>query len=430
MSRLAACQPLVDQARDVRRDLGPIFTKSELRACLGLSPSSDERELEVELVLFIADRFDTQADLLVDRQFKDDVLKKLGDVLGSSDTKEDTVRNVLSDLGVQRQHIAEVVERIPGVRAIDGHLVHWSGTLADKAVAILRLHGHPMTIDEVLDAIGEGSRGTLVNYFASDRRVVRRGPKKWGLSEWGGERYESLAKAIAEELDRAGGGLPLESLVRRVSERFEVGRNSIVIMAGTSPLFVSEGPWVRLRRDSEPYVPDSAIEESASCVFIDSAWAWRCVVNHDVLRGSGLLVPEPFAALTGIRPQGRLELDSAFGVIPLTWSAQNPAIGSLRRPAEALGAVGDDLMFVRLDGDNVDFHLVRRSDIEHASVLEQLLLRLGQPPIAEDWQARCAQAIGLPAHANRAEIDSLLEVRGDREVLRLFRSAVRASELS
>ncbi len=420
--------PLVDKAGDIRQDLGPIFTRSELRKSLGLQPSSQEHDIEIQLLLFVADRFGKHGDLLIDQGFNDDVVKKLGEVLQSNDTKEETVFNVLAELGVQHQHINAVLNQIPAIRRIGGHLVPWSGTLADKAVVILRLSGHSMTIDEILTQVGEGSHGTLVNYFAHDHRVVRRGPKKWGLSEWGGERYESLAKAMREELDRADGGLPLESLVRRVGERFEVGRNSVVIMAGTSPLFVQEGPWVRVRRESEPYIPESAIEECPSCVFLDSAWAWRCVVNHDVLRGSGLLIPEPLAALAGLRPQGRLELDSAYGVIPLTWSAQNPAIGSLRRPAESLGAVERDFMFVRVDGDEVDFSLVAIGDVKLASVQDQLLLRLGQSANSNGWQAMCAQAIGLPAHANRAEIDSLLEVRGDREVLRLFRSAVRVAE--
>ena len=430
LSKISTYQPLVEQADASRQALGPIFSRSELRRSLGLSPTSGVHDLEVELLLFIADLFDRQGDLFVDRQFNDDVLKKLNEALQSNDTKEETVVNVLAELGVQRQHVEAVLGQIPGVRAIDGHLVPWSGTLADKAVVILRLVGHPMTIDEMLSRVGEGSRGTLVNYFARDQRVVRRGPKMWGLTEWGGEPYESLAKAMQEELERAGGRLPLESLVRRVGERFEVVRNSIVIMAGTSPLFVSEGPWVRVRREDEPYVPDSAIEESASCVCIDAAWAWRCVVNHDVLRGSGLLIPEPLAALVGLRPQKRLELDSAYGAIPLSWSAQNPAVGSLRRPAESLGAAEGDFMFVRIDGDDVDFSLIQMSDLEEASVQDQLLLRLGQSPSPNGWQESCAEAIGLPSHANRAEIDSLLEVRGDREVLRLFRSAVRSAEVT
>lgn len=168
-------------------------------------------------------------------------------------------------------------------------------------------------------------------------------------------------------------------------------------------------------------MPNAGIEEARDCVAIRGSWAWRHVVTHDTLRGSGHILPEAFAALLRLFPQGRFELSSDFGAIPLYWPSQSPGIGSLRRVAESLGAVEGDLLFV-VSGDDgrLHFDLVRRSDLSAADGARELLLRLGQKEDDGGWLRVCATAVGLPAHAHVDEVEQLLEARGDREVLRLF----------
>jgi DNA polymerase-3 subunit epsilon len=414
----------VEQAIVRVQALGPVFSMDDLERALGCAAEVEGVSLELQALLHLAGPYRVVGETITGPAF-DGVLARVVAAADGPIALAD-LHGVMDELGIRRDQRQGILEQRDDLRVIDDMVVPWSGSMADKAAAVLALHQTLMTSEEIHEFIGEGSLPTLKNYLASDPRFQRRGTRRWGLAEWGGESYKGIATEMADELRESPDGIPLERLKRILAENFEIVASSVEIMSVTHPMFVRDGAWVRLRRDDEPYLPDTALEESDDCVVIRGSWAWRHPVTHDTTRGSGSAIPEAFAARLRLFPAGRQELASPFGDIPLYWPAQSPGIGSLRRVVEDLGGVEGDLLFVIPDDHGaVDFEIVRRVDLSAATADQELLLRLGQTDAPASWLSACAEAIGLSPHASSDEIEDLLEVRGDRQVLRLFQSTRR-----
>lgn len=424
LRRSAAGGSDVERAIARVHDLGPVFSIDALEKALACVLGADGVTIETQALLHLAGPYRLAGDAFTGPAFDDVLTRVVGAVDGPISVVD--LDGVMSDLGIRRDQRRGILEQRDDLRIFGDMVVPWSGSMADKAAVLLALRQNLMTSEEIHECLGEGSLTTLKNYLSSDGRFQRRGTRRWGLAEWGGESYKGIAAEMADELRGLPDGIPLDRLKRILAEKFDIVASSVEIMSVTHPMFVREGAWVRLRRDDEPYLPDTALEESDDCVVIRGAWAWRHVVTHDTMRGSGSAIPEAFAARLRLFPGGRLELTSPLGEIPLYWPAQSPGIGSLRRVAENLGGVDGDLLFVIPDDHGaVDFELIRSADLQAATAEQGILLLLGQTDAGAQWLSGCAEAVGLPPHASADEVEDLLEVRGDSEVLRLFQSARR-----
>ncbi len=409
----------------IRFDLGLVFSRTDLADAIGVDLNATVLPTEVHLLLFLAGPYQVAAETMMSAKF-DTALRAALAETASGPVPLVEVRRSMRSLGIHDDHQLQALRARRDIRIVDEKVVPWSGTLGDKAAVVLALKRRLMTAEEIHEHIGEGSLTTLKNYLGSEDRFQRRGPRRWGLSEWGGERYKSIAAEMADELGGLPHGMPIERLKRILDEKFGIVAASVEIMSVTHPRFVRDGVWVRLRREDEPYVPDTALEEAGDCVVIEGVWAWRHLVTHDTLRGSGHIVPEAFAALLRLLPGGRLKFSSEFGDIPMYWPSQSPGIGSLRHVAESLGAAeGDYLFVVAYDTGRLGFRLVRQVDLSAADAEQELLLRLGQTSDDHAWLSACATGIGLSPHAQLGEVEELLAARGDRDVLRLFGAARR-----
>jgi hypothetical protein len=425
---LSAANETIARLRDqVRARLGGVFTAIDLGGVIGVDVDPANVSIEVKLILFLAGPYRRQGDTFVKVGFDDELLRLVSPVASGPVPLAD-VRASMTRLGILHDQQLRVLVGLTGIRILGDQVVSWSGSISDKAAAVLSAHQRLMTADEIHTVLGEGSLTALKNRLGSDKRFMRRGPRTWGLSEWGGEKYQSIAVEMRDELAGLPRGMPIERLKRQLGAKFDIGAASVEIMTVTHPMFVREGSWVRLRGIDEPYQPDTALEETRTCVVIDGRWSWRHLVTQDTLRGSGHAIPEPFAAHLGIFPATRRDFASDAGTISVYWPAQDPGIGSLRRAADRLSAEKGDYLFVVPIGDRIEFKIMRQRDHAHADPVGQLLARLGQFDTRDPWLPACARALGLAAHALPDEIDELLAVRGDRDVLRFFRSAVRLLE--
>jgi hypothetical protein len=409
----------------IRKVLGLVFSLGELSEVLDVEVKAGEVPLEVQVLLYLAGPYRITGDTVLGPRFEAALRESLGQI-DQGPAPLARVRARMSELGIrENQHLPTLHAR-RDVRIIGDVVVRWSGSLGDKAAVVLTLHERPMSAEEIHEQIGEGSIATLKNYFGSEARFRRRGPHTWGLSEWGDEIYRGIAAGMADELRDLPMGMPVDRLKRILRGKFGIVESSVEIMSVTHPMFVREEGWIRLRENDEPYVPDTALEEARDCVVIRESWSWRHLVTHDTLRGSGHILPEAFAAMLRLFPRTEIDFMSNFGSIPFSWPSQSPNIGSLRRVAKALGAIEGDYLFVIPKDSRLGFELVRRDELTAADPSHELLLRLGQINLSGSWLSACASAIGLPPHAQLDEVEELLEVRGDRLVLRLFGVARRS----
>ena len=125
-------------------------------------------------------------------------------------------------------------------------------------------------------------------------------------------------------------------------------------------------------------------------------------------------------------PNGRLKLARNLAQFHSLGPPKHPMSVRFVATAESLGAEEGDFLFAIPDDDGcVHFELVRQSESPQPRRHLSSYSRLGQIEKADAWLPTCAIAIGLPRDAQADEVEALLEVHGDREVLRLFTSARR-----
>jgi hypothetical protein len=99
--------------------------------------------------------------------------------------------------------------------------------------------------------------------------------------------------------------------------------------------------------------------------------------------------------------------------VVLRWSGVQPACGTLRACAEALGCVDGDLLFVPLE-DGREAFTIRRTERDAARGLQRLALELG---LAEDASlAAIAGAVGLAPTADVADLRARLRARQQDEL--------------
>jgi hypothetical protein len=312
----------------------------------------------------------------------------------------------------------------PDTRVSDGRVVRWGSNLGDKAVAILALRGEPMTAEEIYESLGEDrSERSFKQRVQSDERIRRLGVKHYGLELWGGEEYSSIAEEMAEEIERCGGRVELETLASRLSERFGVAETSVRMYASGAQFLIDNENMVRLNTGDAAAPDVRPLALAKNCYRTARGWAFRREVDSDVLRGSGTGLPRAFALEVGLSPGGRVELHSPHGQIRAWWPHHMAHIGTLRAVAEALDAEeGDFLFIVAVDEGAVDFHCLRRTEREQLDGAERLALECTGER-SDDPLALVAKAVGIapdPREGLSARVRQRLIERHEEHLARLI----------
>jgi hypothetical protein len=412
-------------AATLRDELGPIIAFDAVPASFRPQGQPPRMTPEAALLVYLAGPYDVQGQRLVRRNFMGEVGVAVGDVMAASCVAPlHEVTDALDGLGVGDDDRTVVLSKLSGYRLQGEYLLRWSGTQADKAVAVLTAEGHPLTLIAISGNIPERHAiRSLQNCLGSDRRFQRAGPKNWALSAWGGEQYPGTLPAMVAELETRGGSATIVDLAAVLSDRFDISRKAVSVCAGTSPSLVRMGSRVRLRRADEPYVSHESLGGTANCFVVDGAWAWRVVVDHDLLRGSGRQLPEAFATHLGLHPGLHLQFDSPVKPISIGWGIRYASIGSLRVVALATGAQAGDLLFVRAAGPSrFDFTVVTQTQLEGVAAPERIALLCGNPAPFGDVTTGLAIALGFPDPADAAPeaVVSTLSARHDHDMLRAF----------
>lgn len=332
----------------------------------------------------------------------------------------------LMESGVEEDVAQLLVDEEPRLRIIDEQVLDWRGSLAEKAELVLTLKGQPMTLGELAEVVEPNSERSMTSQIQVSDKFVRVGLRRYALSAWDMDRFDGIVPAMAERL--ANGPRPTEALATELANEYGVSPNSIKILAGTHPGFLSQGGSVSLRPALQPYRPKTNLEETRHCYVIDGFWSWRVPVDHDVLRGAGRALPEAFAVHLGAAPLSKGSVDSPVGSIALGWG-QFPHIGSLRAAARSLDAEQGDWMFIRRVRPSViDMVLVRAADLPEDPQL-RLRALLGDGGSEAPLEQVLADALGLAGTVNHdlAEERAVLEARREPMLLELL-DAIEASD--
>jgi hypothetical protein len=427
-----------------RRENGVLLrrarTLKERGAVIDAREFGDEAELQDELksehrvprlfLLWLAGPYQQMDRWLVSGATAAETLVILDDLTSAGPIQFEDARPRLRELAVPDELQRAWIEGLGRHKVIDDKLVPWHGTLVDKAEVVLMLHGEPMTPEELHDAIPEATsaRG-LIGRIQPDRRFLRRGLKHYGLAAWGGDEYTTVADEIEEEIERQGGAASLEHLIEVLPNTYGVSAGSVQSYALGPRFERGKDGLVRVRDRPADVGRHARIQDTKRCYRLGGGWAYRVTVTSETLRGSGCPLPFGVANHLGLRPGGEVVLASDWGDVRFSWPSIQPSIGSVRRIAEATGAVSGDYLFVVfLPDGKLGAHVVRAADCAEATDGARLSLEVGRSSEAEDLRAEIAFALGLEGDVSAGEIRRRLRSRGEQELAELMPHEAPASD--
>lgn len=384
-----------------------------------IDPWAEELDIRHGLLRLLLGRFHTVGHLLV-RPRVFEVLNEARAVIARAGDGEliETVEidALLDGAGVSAEDAGLLRAQI-ALRRLGTAYANWNVAMQHKAVAVLSELGRPMTFEELHEAAGfELNPSSLANAISIDERVRRLGKDRFGLATWEGEEYSGIRTELEQAISRAGGVVNIETLASEFVDMFGVSRHSVMTYANHRD-FVIEDRMIRLRTagDSDIGAVPQPIERAPGTSRINGVWHLAVGVDNDILRGSGSTLRTAVAHELGLEPDLTLGLDYGCGVVTLTWSGTQPAIGSLRRVAESLGCAEGDKLFLPLTGvEPREAFVVRREMLNGHSGLVRLQLELGlQPEKGDDGHKAILRALGLPPGSTLNAAADRLRDRGD-----------------
>ncbi|MFE9215153.1 hypothetical protein ACFYN3_02260 [Streptomyces lavendulae] len=333
--------------------------------------------------------------------------------------------------GVRGEVLADWAADIGRFQVRDGRLLYWGRSLNDRAVAVLALHGTPMSMEDIHEQLADGTAiNSMRNQIWTDERFIRLDRNLYGLRAWGGEEYLGIREMIAREITNAGGEAEVNAIAEAISSRFDVSAASVRTNLGGPGFARTRRGWVRVAdgaaEQEAPYVPRNDVAGTRRCfVGADGRWWYRMEVTGDHLRGSGFPVPAGWAAHIGGAPHREpVPLGHEAGETSLTWRAQ-PTFGSVKPLLEHVGAtVGDQVFLNVTDGHLNALRLPARADgLSPETGAARLTGWTAAVTPAEAVEV-IARRIGMePGQDGPALLERLAE-RGDKDIAELLEQAL------
>ncbi len=246
-----------------------------------------------------------------------------------------------------------------------------TSSLNDVAAAVLSIEGAPLKIEDLHARIGRGSENSLRNQLYSDPTFHRVDLGHWALTSWGMGNYANIRAEIGKLLERAGGALPLATVVESLVERFGVSANSVAVYAGNAPYQVWNGD-VRKKSNELPGGGKNPAKVRGYYRRGDD-WLYRTTVTHDHLRGSGWPASTALATILGMAPGEYAELPSRLGNQKFSYKSHQPSYGSIKRFLEDMDlGIGDEI-FCAFKGDGT-FDVEQIPDVPDDKMAQALRL--------------------------------------------------------
>lgn len=293
----------------------------------------------------------------------------------------------LAALGIRTEFHERWIDELRDFKSVEDGYIHLKGSIAEKAKALLRYHGVPLTVEDMIGDLGSDSVRSVRQRLMDDAQIWRiNRQNQFVLANTPGyDEYTGITDEIVQEIEACGGKASIHHLVSKLASVYGVQEASVYSYLNT-PMFKRDAAGlVRLRREDEPVDLHLDITKAPGCyVNARGNWCWRIIVEPSLIRGSGRMMPNAMADLFGCGVGDRLEIDSDHGPIAITWpssSATGAAIGSMRQALSDIGAQTGDNVFVEKNGDRVAFTRLSIAELDASpSGLVRLLRLLGREP--------------------------------------------------
>lgn len=280
------------------------------------------------------------------RTIKTDV----GHVLTPTQTLSQTLHH---NYPIRGRYLARFLQEVIGLKEGPIGWFDPSTPSVDRAIAVLRFHETPLTIDELETHVGHLARDFMLN----DDRVHRSTRTRIALREWELPEYSSITKLLTELIETYGPVTHVQAS-DMLCEKWEVSPASVRSYLTSAPMFIRNGDddTYRLRRPDEPYELDISQPEAWTNVkrIAHGVHELRVTLDEHMLRGVSIHVPVGLAATAGVTPgkehvfvvTNEIEGYSSYRLWWLDTSSIGPNGQTVRAPAEHWNLTDGDNLYV------------------------------------------------------------------------------------
>ncbi len=290
--------------------------------------------------------------------------------------------------------------RVFGHRAVD-----WSGSLLDKSIRVLELHGEPMTTEQLIAQVEPNSDRSLEGQLLIERkngsRIIWTVDKLWALPGWDVDPYTRGEDLMAQIIQEAGGRISLRRLTKEVQSRGGFKPSSVQMWATMSPRFVFEDQAVRCRRPDEPIPVPQPWESAAIVRRVDDpdrgSWSTPLTVNYESIRASSTILSLPFATLLDVDFEQERTITCCNINVGVSWRMSSVYLHSSagwRTVCESLDANDGDRLIFTATGPGTANAWLATSAPDNATPTEFIRSLIGGDG-TDDILTDVAWAIGL-----------------------------------
>ena len=412
--------PIRWRALTLRRKLSVAAPSLSVEHLLAPPPGCNDHRC---VMLDLAGPYDHERDWLILRSAQSN------DPTSSIVTQTDEVGRInkgsatsqLTEWGLDVSFHEDWLMRDDSVRLFNGQLIRWGTSISDRLAFALSDLARPATIDEMIAHVRENrARNSIVNALGSDTRLVRVGRRHWALSSWNLPTYAGIAESMRKLVEEFGGSVPLNSMVHRMRQLFDVEEGSTLAYS-SAPMFAIEGKSLRLRtKEDDPYRYDSDLMKRTPGVFkLGPMRLGRLLrVDNNMLRGSGMSLSHAGGSILEVEVNAQLSFRNQNGYkVDLTFpetSIAGPSIGSVRRIAEGLSAKEGNYLTLLLDRNNMSFS-VELTDLNAQTPGWNVIGRLTGIGTATNLGS-----LAKSMDCGVGEVRTTLQARGDDEILKFL----------
>ena len=435
--RTAEYRPSLRRARKLRAELGSALPENDrhfedaLTCVVADFEPNDSRNVAQQILLWLAGPYRTRNGWVI---ADSNIVNKSKSALLSYKTDRALISGAdaqlaLNELGIREMHHRAWIDRLNLFQRVDEGLLHFTGSILDKAEQLLRYLNRPITADELVVLIGSSSVRSVRQRLITDPRFWRINKQNQFVlaGTEGYDEYTGIVDELIQELEACGGSASVEHLVKKITKTYGVQPTSVLAYLNT-PAFVRNESGLLRVRDNEVVTITTDIEKTAGCYRMSTKWVWRVKVDQQMMRGSGRMLPNAFARELGCKLGDKMEVHSAFGKVTVSWSersATGAALGSIRAVLEELGAEAGDYVFLIAHDRHIGFRLLRQEQLEKESSLGKLARLVGvfSPTNSDGVLRQIADAL-MVAHQSSGPLeqhirDALLS-RGEAELCDLI----------
>ena len=380
--------PIKRRATKLRECLGNAVPVADVAVTDGLNwvvndfDGNAQIELIKKLFLWLAGPYKRKQDWLITNNnlMKESIERLLDQQTDNSLIPTMAVDQVLREIGIQEIHYDAWIDHLKNFRRVPGGLLHFTGSVLDKAEQLLRYDNRPTTVEELIEIIGKSSVRSVRQRMINDPRFWRINRQNQFVlaGTEGYDEYTGIADEIIQELQACGGSATVQHLIEKISKTYGVQPNSVNAYLNT-PLFIRTDSGLVRVREGEEITIRTNISNSANCYQIGGQWAWRVKVDDQLLRGSGRLCPNAFAQVVGCSIGNKIKLQSRYGPVTISWQRDSVAgagIGSIRQALQKLNATNGDFIFIIANGKFIDFQILHKEILDNDENQLRKLARL------------------------------------------------------